>query len=183
MPEPTEHSEAGHPIYRYGERTVPRDIAHGDDAIIEAIGAHIEEYLGEPAGVYHELVSDLVHIDVHVVAPGPGRPFHTLVTSGMSSAPMIGHGEDGPFQSYAELCCLLPPDWKLEQKDFKDFANYFPIHWLKFLARFPHEYDTWLSFGHTIPNWAAMRIPAARSNTYWNWPKNSPLTHASKKSR
>jgi hypothetical protein len=29
---------------------------------------------------------------------------------------------------------------------------YWPIRWLKTLARLPHEYKTWLSAGHTVPN-------------------------------
>ncbi|MCM1253368.1 MAG: suppressor of fused domain protein [Clostridium sp.] len=31
-------------------------------------------------------------------------------------------------------------------------AYYWPIRWLKYLARFPHEYKTWLGTGHTLPN-------------------------------
>jgi len=46
----------------------------------------------------------------------------------------------------------LPPDWRLTQEDFKNESWYWPIRWLKILARFPHEYDTWLWEGHTIPN-------------------------------
>jgi hypothetical protein len=47
-----------------------------------------ETHLGEIHDVYHELISDLVHIDIHHVAPDDERPFHTLVTSGMSDLPM-----------------------------------------------------------------------------------------------
>jgi hypothetical protein len=45
----------------------------------------------------------------------------------------------------------LPPDWPLAEADFKDERNYWPLRWLKTLARFPHEYDTWLGEFHTIP--------------------------------
>ena len=55
-------------------------------------------------------------------------------------------------EEYAELSICLPAVWKISEESFKDEANYWPIRWLKFLARFPHEYNTWLSFGHTIPN-------------------------------
>jgi hypothetical protein len=37
-------------------------------------------------------------------------------------------------------------DWKTHQR------YYWPIQALKFLARFPHQYNTWLWYGHTIPN-------------------------------
>jgi hypothetical protein len=53
---------------------------------------------------------------------------------------------------YAELCILLPNDWALGEEEFKDESNYWPVRWLKKLARFPHEYGTWLGYGHTIPN-------------------------------
>ena len=32
------------------------------------------------------------------------------------------------------------------------YERFWPIQMLKFLARFPHEYKTWLGWGHTIPN-------------------------------
>jgi hypothetical protein len=51
----------------------------------------------------------------------------------------------------------LPPEWKLEQlsvtpppPDLEEW--YRPVRWLKMLARLPHEYETWLGFGHTVPN-------------------------------
>ena len=36
--------------------------------------------------------------------------------------------------------------------DFKDEQYYWPVRWLKILARFPHEYKSWLCWGHTLPN-------------------------------
>ena len=61
---------------------------------------------------------------------------------------------------YAELMLCLPADWNLgkdqmfqtEPEAFKDERNYWPVRWLKKLARLPHEYNTWLGVGHTIPN-------------------------------
>ena len=51
---------------------------------------------------------------------------------------------------------FLPGDWDLGQ-EFQlgsdvNPAYFWPIHMLKFLARFPHKYQTWLGPGHTIPN-------------------------------
>ena len=60
---------------------------------------------------------------------------------------------------YAELCILLPDNWIIEganyqtmEEAFKDEKNYWPVRWLKIISRFPHEYDTWVGHGHTIPN-------------------------------
>jgi hypothetical protein len=123
----------------------------GDSLHLEAISQHIEEHLGEIAFVWHELVSDLVHVDVSYVAPSEGRAWHTFVTSGMSDRPMAVPPGAEPLR-HAELMMCLPPEWKVSEADWKDQANYWPIWWLKRLARFPHEYATWLGWGHTVPN-------------------------------
>jgi hypothetical protein len=138
------------PTYRHGDPK-PFEFAVGDSENIEAIAQHIEQCIGKPATVYHEIISDKVHIDVHIVEPSETFPFYTLVTSGMSDLPMKtpeGH-EDCAF---AELYICLPPDWKMGQNDWKSDRYFWPIQSLKFLARFPHQYDTWLWYGHTIPN-------------------------------
>lgn len=118
---------------------------------MEAISDHIEKHAGPIGNVWHEIVSDLVHIDVHQVAPTKDRPYWTLVTSGMSDLPM-NTPEGCEEWKFAELMLCLPGDWKLNQEDFKDEKHYWPIRWLKMLARFPHEYRTWFGWGHTIPN-------------------------------
>lgn len=73
---------------------------------------------------------------------------------------------------YTELCIFLPANWPLEsepyqtiEETFKDENNYWPLRWLKKLARFPHEYNTWIGRGHTIPNGEAAEPFAARPNT------------------
>ncbi len=151
MQEPSARSSSGNPIYRYKKPAKDFEFAQGDSENIEAITAHFEKFAGEPETVFHELVSDKVHIDVHFIPPQPGRDFHTLVTSGMSDRPM--HVPEGCEEMrFAELLLCLPPSWKLTQEDFKDERNFWPVRMLKFLARFPHEFDTWLGVGHTIPN-------------------------------
>lgn len=150
-----ETSPSGAPIYRHETRSKPLEIVTGDSESIEAIAEHIARYIGPPDNVFHEIVSDLVHIDVHVVEPSDERPWYTLVTSGMSDRPMTVPDPDDPEQKdlrYAEMLVCLPPDWPLAQEAFEDENNYWPIRWLKNLARLPHEYDTWLGWGHTVPN-------------------------------
>lgn len=120
---------------------------------IEAIGAHIERHLGPVSGVFHEIISDLVHIDVHVVPANEQFPYLRLVTSGMSDLPMTVPPEvDADVPRYMELMVTLPADWPISQDAFEDERNYWPVRLLKGMARLPHEYDTWLGFGHTIPN-------------------------------
>jgi suppressor of fused protein SUFU len=60
--------------------------------------------------------------------------------------------EELPEGRHAELMLRLPPDWPMEEAAFEDESAYWPIRLLKVLARLPHEYGTWLWYGHTIPN-------------------------------
>lgn len=58
---------------------------------------------------------------------------------------------------FAELMVCLPADWPVPAESYavapwEDDRAYFPIRGLKMLARLPHEYGTFLGFGHTIPN-------------------------------
>ncbi|MDR2871762.1 MAG: suppressor of fused domain protein [Xanthomonadaceae bacterium] len=144
-----ELSPSGQPILRHGEKTSWR--AAEGESHTEEISRHIERHLGSISGVFHEIVSDAVHIDVHIVAPSEDFPVIRMVTSGMSDLPMTTPpGPDIP--RYLELMISLPGYWKTDQESFKDEAWYWPLRLLKFLARLPHQYATWLGFGHTIPN-------------------------------
>jgi hypothetical protein len=126
-------------------------IEAGSLAQIERIGRHIETHLGPIAMVVHEIVSELVHIDLHHVAPTRTRPFHMLITSGMSGRPMAVPRGAEDFR-FAELMISLPPSWPLQWAAWRDEAHFWPIRWLKRLARLPHENGTWIGHGHTVPN-------------------------------
>jgi hypothetical protein len=146
-----EFSESGAPIYHHKPRQRGFQLAGGDEQTIARVEQHIARHIGKPKFVFHELISDLVHVDVHLVEPTPERSYYTLVTSGMSDRPMNVPPGAEAFRS-AELLICLPPDWPLTQEAFQDETNYWPIRWLKLLARLPHEYDTWLGELHTVPN-------------------------------
>lgn len=141
---------SGQPIFRYPDGEKEWEAPHSEENI-EQISAHIENHVGEVSMVFHEIISDTVHIDVHHVKPTPERPFHTLITSGMSDFPM-SVPEDVEAPCYLELMVTLPQSWRIDDKSFEDEKWYWPIRQLKFLARFPHKYDTWLGWGHTLPN-------------------------------
>jgi hypothetical protein len=139
------------PIYAHPPRSKDFELAIGDGDNIEHISNHIEQYIGKIATVWHEIISDLVHVDVHWVQPTLERPYHTLVTSGMSDKPMTVPNGAEEFR-YAEVMLCLPDDWPISEEAFKDERNYWPVRLLKATARFPHEYDTWVCFGHTVTN-------------------------------
>ncbi|MFB9329368.1 suppressor of fused domain protein [Paenibacillus aurantiacus] len=146
-----ETSPSGIPVYRHEAKDREIEFATGDDQAIARITAHVEQHIGPVANVFHELVSDLVHLDILFVPPTPQRNYHTLVTCGMSSRPMtVPEGAEN-FR-YAELMLCLPPSWPMSEEAFRNEENYWPIRMLKTLARLPHEYGTWLYHAHTIPN-------------------------------
>jgi hypothetical protein len=143
-------SLSGHPVEHYRDGPKPFEPPKGETAL-PAITQHIERHLGPIEAVFHELVSDAVHIDVHHVLPTAKRPYHALVTSGMSDLAMnVPAGADVP--RFLELMVTLPRAWRVSQEAFADEAWYWPVRQLKTLARFPHKYDTWLGSGHTVTN-------------------------------
>lgn len=134
------------PVERGFEPTI------GDPALVEAIDEHLSRVFEEPDGmVFHELVSDRIHLDVHAVPPGEGHEWLTLVTSGMAERPMtVPDGlEDYRF---AELTLALPAGWPIDESSLSAESNYWPIRLLKELARLPHDYETFLFYDHTVPN-------------------------------
>jgi hypothetical protein len=143
-------SLSGSPIYRYTDGENEWESPYGEECI-EQISDHIESYIGDIEMVFHEILSDTVHIDVHHVKPTEERPFHSLISSGMSDLPMtMPDAIQAP--AYAELLMTLPKEWQIDDESFRDEKWYWPIRQLKYLARFPHKYNTWLGWGHTIPN-------------------------------
>lgn len=149
MPDEQERSPGGSPIFRHEQPAGEPELVHGDSDLIEAISDHVERHVGPFDRVLHELVSPYAHLDVLHVPPSDERPRHTLVTCGMSARPMKA---PEPELAYAELTLALPPDWRMDEAAWDDERHYWPIRLLKFLGRLPHEYDTWLGWGHTIPN-------------------------------
>ena len=139
-------------ILRYEEPDEDKSL--GKSVSLEAVNQHVKIHIGEPSLVVHEIGSQYVHVDVHVVPPRPGREFFTLVTSGMSDKPM-----NAPVQAkgleLAELMLCLPSRWRLSAWDVvsaETWGKDWPVIWLRQLARFPHAYKTWLSWGHSVPN-------------------------------
>lgn len=155
-PEPDEVTAGGSNVYHYEKLKEENGFLYPEVSCVylDEITAHLEKYIGDPETVFHEIISEYVHIDVHWIKPSANYPYNILVTSGMSDFPMyMPQGmENAEAYSHAELMVLLPADWKISDKDFEDNDNYWPVYFLKMLARFPHQYKTWLGYGHTIPN-------------------------------
>src|SRR5690348_5317826 len=115
-----EYSESGSPIYRHTEES-PHNLAQTDGDAIKAIENHLVRFVGPSDMVFHEIVSDFVHIDIHLFKPTPAHNFYTLVTTGMSDRPMAVP-EGAEYLSFAELMLCLPPSWSLDQQSFNNEA-------------------------------------------------------------
>lgn len=120
---------------------------------IEAIDNHISKmYSDQEVVVYHEIVSDIVHLDVNYIKSDKHN-FNILLTSGMSSLAMNVNEsiDDWENYRYAEIMLLLPKELEIFTEFFIMNSNYdWIMGILKNTARFPHEYNTWIRDGHTI---------------------------------
>jgi uncharacterized protein YegJ (DUF2314 family) len=131
-------------------RPLPGEISHGDSILMDAVPAQLERHLGKGAHVFHEIVSPSAHIDLYPYLPAPGRPYVVVATTGMAEQPMQlppGSAAD----PHVELLALLPPDWPMDSRDWnRDERGYWPMRWLKRVARFHYETGEWLGEGHVL---------------------------------
>ncbi len=115
--------------------------------------AALEEYIGNTFGsfsnVFHEIVSPDIHVDIAVVEPNERFDGYTLVTMGMGARRMNIPDDAPESLAYVELAAYLPKDWNLKSGEE---SWYWPIRWLKLLARLPLNEDSWLGAGHTVAN-------------------------------
>jgi len=117
---------------------------------IDAVEAHISRFFGKYENVLHEIVSPDIHVDIAVIEPTEERNYYTLVTMGMGAHRMNVPKELRERRlERAEMMICLPPDWTINSSDEK---FYWVLRWLKIMARLPIEQNTWLGWGHTVPN-------------------------------
>ena len=109
--------------------------------------------------VFHENISDLLQVDIHMLEAPTMQDVHVIYTVGMSALPMALPAEQPQELRFAEMILLLPAEWKLEapvsENEKEDGSVWWPVTLLKYLARFPHECQTWLGWGHIVSNSAA----------------------------
>jgi hypothetical protein len=118
---------------------------------IECLEEHISRHFGLFENIYHEISSQDIHVDIAVIEPTARRNYYTLVTMGMGAHRMQVPPKLERFER-AELLICLPPDWRLEEEALSDEKWYWPLRGLKILSRLPINEQTWLGWGHTVPN-------------------------------
>jgi hypothetical protein len=145
-PPPDDISPGGSKYIRHGDksRSPPAFTEFSTLPLIVKREAVYRQMFGDYAGIYDDEFAGLVpHIDVYVHEPSEGRDFYTLVTGGMSDLPMNVPDDAPKAPRRTEIVFYLPAD-EAPQREYADF--------LRTSARFVYDYETWLCWGHTIPN-------------------------------
>lgn len=144
-------SPCGCGVVYHGPSAIPHSPPIADEDLTAAVRAHVERTVGPVAWTYSDVSPRYVRVEIFVVAPTPPRRRHfTLVTCGMSAAPMRPVCSADIRLHRAELAMCLAPDWPLAPFTLSKCS--WPVDWLRLLARMPHEFDTSLGLGHSVPN-------------------------------
>ncbi|EEM18310.1 hypothetical protein bpmyx0001_8200 [Bacillus pseudomycoides DSM 12442] len=93
------------------------------DEILE----HVTKYFGTIQNTISEIVpGSRVSVNIHIIPPSMNNDFVTLVTTGMSDAPMDYSNEESEFK-YAELLLKLPSSWIVGKDNMGDQNYYWPV--------------------------------------------------------
>ena len=143
---PRETSPGGSAILRHESSETRIGLTKERAQFAEARESVYERFFGKAARVFHEDIPLIPHIDVYTHDPGhDGRNFYTLVTGGMSDLEMTvpvdvrrkRWPEGASRRVELIFYCSEPKEEYLKT--------------IKWLARFPHDWKTWIGPGHTIP--------------------------------
>lgn len=117
---------------------------------------------GKITNIYHEKVSEHVHIDIVEVGPSKGADYYKLVSVGAGAYEMnIPWQLKGCHLERAEVVMLLPKENKIS---LDDPESIWPIIKMKEIIRTPIREDSWLGYGHTFGD----GIPLTK-NTDMKW--------------
>ena len=110
------------------------------------------EHLNRWIGPLHQVIppAEPGGVELLMFPADHHRHWTVLVTCGMGAAPMNVPPELAGFGAErAEIMMYLPPRWDPRCSDPR---SAWPVGWLRLLAAMPRQQDTWLGWGHTIPN-------------------------------
>ncbi len=151
----------------HGAVMPPEESATAPKTPADEIVAHFEHHFGPvKAKSLREIVPVVqgMSVSIHAIPPTNEHPVLRLFTVGMSNLPMTVP-EGGEEFRYAELMIQLPAKWPLTKEALKDKNYFWPIEWLRRIAYYPHQNDTWLGGAFTIisnddpPQRLAPKIP------------------------
>ena len=137
----------------YPEDDLPAHISAASASYRQEIIAHIEKHLGPITATFRREDSDSP-VDLLWLRPSANRPYHTLITLGLSDRPMDIPDDvaNKNAAERAELMIMLPPEWNISPDNLKSEQGYWPIAWLTMLADFARTPGNWLGTGYVFPN-------------------------------
>ena len=120
----------------YPEDDLPAHISAASASYRQEIIAHIEKHLGPITATFRREDSDSP-VDLLWLRPSANRPYHTLVTLGLSDRPMDIPDDvaNKNAAERAELMIMLPPEWNISPDNLNSEQGYWPIAWLTSHAR------------------------------------------------
>jgi hypothetical protein len=119
------------------------------DAWLQQIRSHVERYIGPIDRVFAGDPASGTADVLHVKAVN-SRPYHTLVTAGMSAVAMPVPPDVSAPQRL-ELMMTLPEGWHAGS-DLAAERAHWPTRLLQSLSRMPRQGTGWLGWGRTVPN-------------------------------
>ena len=113
---------------------------------LKAWNAYVKTHFGPVKEILWDRGTSKFPIQIAVIEPIPEKNYYTLVTLGM-----ITHKMRCPegIPNRLELAIRLPADWELDNIRER---WYWPIRWLRLLARIPKMENTRFEHGHTMDN-------------------------------
>ena len=112
-----------------------------------SLHAQIIEHMAQHFGPVNSLAltevvpTTSVPVAIHVIPKSPDEDVMVLFTTGMSDkAQNVPEGQES--YRYTELMIRLPKSWPLDRLDEERYG--WPIRWLRDIAAYPHDQDTWL---------------------------------------
>jgi hypothetical protein len=126
----------------------PGESVETSNAQTRQIIDHFTRTIGAPEQLsLIQIVPTGIPVAVHAIPANEQHAYVTLFTTGMSEQPMTV--PDGAEEySRAELYIQLPADWKY--REYEDPNWGWPHHWLRSMAQYPQQHNTWLGGPVTI---------------------------------
>jgi Suppressor of fused protein (SUFU) len=119
-----------------------------EDRFADEVVKYFEEHFGPVQPMAEiEIIPGGRQIAVHAIEPDGKRKHLTLFTTGLSLKPMkVPAGQEK--YAFAELFIQLPGDWNYRNAKNQNYR--WPINWLRKIAQYPDQNDTWLGGEITI---------------------------------
>lgn len=147
-------------VYKYQEATEPQKLR---PIRVTPYATQIEKHMAHvfpnrKKQVFPEKISEFVQVDIHLLEAPTNKDVQVLYTVGMSALSMTLPKEYLPqFEGLqrAELMMFLPAEWKLippAEGEDENNSIWWPVNLMKYVAKFPHEFQSWLGWGHVLAN-------------------------------